>query len=38
VLGFQPTKDRNDGSWHKLEVRVRDGKGRARTRDGYVDR
>lgn len=38
VLGFQPTKDRNDGSWHKLEVRVRDDKGRARTRDGYVDR
>jgi Ca-activated chloride channel family protein len=41
VLGFQPTKDRNDGSWHKLEVHIRgdrDGKGRARTRDGYVDR
>jgi Ca-activated chloride channel family protein len=38
VLGFQPAKDRNDGSWHKVEVRVRDGKGRARTRDGYVDR
>lgn len=38
VLGFQPGKDRNDGSWHKLEVRVRGGKGRARTRDGYVDR
>lgn len=38
VLGFQPTKDRNDGSWHKLEVRVRNGQGRARTRDGYVDR
>lgn len=37
VLGFQPTKDRNDGSWHKLEVRVRDGQGRVRTRDGYVD-
>ncbi|MES1245140.1 MAG: VWA domain-containing protein [Acidobacteriota bacterium] len=38
VLGFQPAKDRNDGSWHKVEVRVRDGQGRARTRDGYVDR
>jgi Ca-activated chloride channel family protein len=38
VLGFQPAKDRNDASWHKLEVRVRDGKGHARTRDGYVDR
>jgi Ca-activated chloride channel family protein len=41
VLGFQPTKDRNDGSWHKLEVHIRgnrDGQGRARTRDGYVDR
>ena len=38
VLGFQPTKDRNDGSWHKLEIRVRDSQGRARTRDGYVDR
>jgi Ca-activated chloride channel family protein len=37
VLGFQPTKDRNDGSWHKVEIRVRDGQGRVRTRDGYVD-
>lgn len=38
VLGFQPTQDRNDGSWHKLEVRVHGGGGRVRTRDGYVDR
>ncbi len=38
VLGYQPTQDRNDGAWHKVEVRVRNGQGKARTRDGYVDR
>ncbi|HWM91578.1 MAG TPA: hypothetical protein VN493_12500 [Thermoanaerobaculia bacterium] len=37
VLGFQPAKDRDDGAWHKLEVRVRGGY-RARTREGYFDR
>lgn len=38
VLGYQPTQDRNDGAWHRIEVRIRGGQGRARTRDGYVDR
>lgn len=37
VLGYQPTRNLGDGSWHKLEVRVRGGH-RARTRDGYFDR
>ncbi len=42
VLGYQPTRDGNDGAWHKIEVRVRGGgdagRYRVRTRDGYVDR
>jgi Ca-activated chloride channel homolog len=37
VLGYQPTQDRDDGAWHKIEVRVYGGY-RVRTRDGYVDR
>ena len=37
VLGYQPTRNHGDGSWHKLEVRVRGGH-RVRTRDGYFDR
>jgi Ca-activated chloride channel family protein len=37
VLGYQPTQDRDDGAWHKLEVRVRSGY-RVRTREGYFDR
>jgi hypothetical protein len=37
VLGYQPAQNHGDGSWHKLEVRVRGGY-RARTRDGYFDR
>lgn len=37
VLGYQPTRNHGDGSWHKLEVRVRGGH-RARTREGYFDR
>jgi Ca-activated chloride channel family protein len=37
VLGYQPTQNHGDGSWHKLEVRVRGGY-RARTREGYFDR
>jgi Ca-activated chloride channel family protein len=40
VLGYQPTQDRDDGAWHKIEVRVRNGRGsyRVRTREGYFDR
>ena len=37
VLGYQPTRNHGDGSWHKLEVRVKGGS-RARTREGYFDR
>jgi hypothetical protein len=37
VLGYQPTQNHGDGSWHKLEVRVRGGH-KVRTRDGYFDR
>ena len=36
VIGYQPTRNFGDGSWHKLEVRVRGNK--VRTRDGYFDR
>jgi Ca-activated chloride channel family protein len=40
VLGYQPTQNHGDGSWHKLEVRVKGAAGgyRVRTRDGYFDR
>jgi Ca-activated chloride channel family protein len=39
VLGYQPTRDRDDGAWHKVEVRVRGAGGyRVRTREGYTDR
>lgn len=40
VLGYQPTRNHGDGSWHKLEVRVRGAAGghRVRTRDGYFER
>lgn len=37
VIGYQPTRNQGDGSWHKLEVRVKGGY-RARTREGYFDR
>lgn len=37
VLGYQPTRNPGDGSWHKLEVRVKGGH-RVRTREGYFDR
>ena len=37
VIGYQPTRNFGDGSWHKLEVRVKGGS-RVRTREGYFDR
>lgn len=37
VIGYQPTRNHGDGTWHELEVRVKGGH-RARTREGYFDR
>jgi Ca-activated chloride channel family protein len=37
VLGYYPTDDQNDGSWHRVEVRLRDATLQVRTRDGYLD-
>lgn len=36
VLGYYPSHNENDGSWHELKVKV-DGGYRVRTREGYVD-
>jgi len=36
AVGYYPSNLKGDGSWHKVDVRVRGG-GRARTREGYVD-
>lgn len=36
VLGYYPTQNRNDGSWHEVDVRVGGGL-RARAREGYYD-
>jgi VWFA-related protein len=37
ALGYYPTTAKGDGSWHKVEVRLRGGGGRVRTREGYAD-
>ena len=36
VLGYYPSRNLDDGSWHPVTVRVR-GQYRVRTRDGYID-
>lgn len=36
VLGYYPSRNLDDGSWHPVRVLVR-GAGRVRTRDGYID-
>lgn len=37
VLGYYPTRNRDDGTWHRVQVRV-DGAGlEVRVRDGYLD-
>lgn len=36
VLGYYPSDNSNDGSWHEVEVRVR-GPYSVRTREGYID-
>ncbi len=37
VLGFYPTVQRDDGSWHEVEVQVRGSGLDVRTASGYVD-
>ena len=37
VLGFYPDQTRQDGSWHRVRVRVSHPGLTVRTRDGYVD-
>jgi Ca-activated chloride channel family protein len=37
ALGYYPTNAKGDGKWHKIEVRLREGGGRVRTREGYAD-
>jgi Ca-activated chloride channel family protein len=37
VLGYYPLSNRNDGSWHKVRVRVSRPGLRVRTRGGYLD-
>lgn len=39
VLGYSPSTHRGPGTWHKVELRLRDGAGlRVRTQDGYVEK
>ena len=38
VLGYYPTVDRDDGSWHSVEVKVARPGVKLRYRDGYVDK
>jgi Ca-activated chloride channel family protein len=39
VLGYSPTQHRGSGTWHKVELRLRDGSGfRVRTQEGYVEK
>ena len=35
VLGYYPSRNRDDGAWHAVKVDVRGGA--VRTRDGYID-
>lgn len=37
VLGYYPLNNRNDGSWHKVRVRVKRPGLEVRTRGGYLD-
>ncbi len=37
VLGYYPSVDRDDGAWRKVDVNVRGGGYKVRTRGGYVD-
>jgi len=37
VLGYYPSRNENDNSWHEVRVRVERGGVNVRTREGYVD-
>jgi Ca-activated chloride channel family protein len=37
VLGYYPDNNRNDGTWHEVQVRVRSPGVRVRARGGYYD-
>jgi Ca-activated chloride channel family protein len=37
ALGFYPSVQKNDGSWHSIQVKLGDGQYRVRTAAGYVD-
>lgn len=37
VLGYYPTRDLGDGSWHRVRVSVRGGGLTVRAREGYLD-
>ena len=37
ALSYYSTTNKNDGRWHKVEVRVKASGVRVRTRDGYID-
>lgn len=37
ALGYYPSNSKGDGSWHKVDVKVRGFTGRVRHREGYAD-
>jgi Ca-activated chloride channel family protein len=37
ALGYYPSNSRGDGTWHKIDVRVRGFGGRVHHREGYAD-
>ncbi|MEP7011644.1 MAG: VWA domain-containing protein [Acidobacteriota bacterium] len=37
ALSYYSTSNKNDGRWHKVDVRVKASGVRVRTRDGYID-
>lgn len=37
VIGYYPSRNENDGSWHEVRVDVSRGRYGIRTREGYVD-
>jgi Ca-activated chloride channel family protein len=37
AIGFYPSSDRDDGSWHTLEVKVTRSGAHVRSKDGYLD-
>lgn len=37
VLGYYPSESRNDGAWHRIQVKVRRDGLEVRTKNGYLD-